>query len=87
MNKSEFTNFVDLKRHILAVACGILGGVLPNTKSNAHPFLIGALVAAFAVKLIYGDYDSGYQWTFSDLIFWTVTLLEGVFGAMIITHI
>ena len=85
MNHYEYQQFLKPNRHILALAAGILGGALPNTKSNAHPYLIGALIAAFAVKMIYGDYDKGYQWTLSDLLFWIVTLLEGVIGAVIIT--
>jgi hypothetical protein len=42
-------------------------------------------VSGFLVKMIYGDYDQGYDWTLSDLIFWIVTLIEGVVGAAIIT--
>jgi hypothetical protein len=85
MNAFEINNLLDPKRHILAIACGILGGVLPNIKSNIHPYLIGAFVAGFVVKMIYGDYDKGYSWTLSDIVFWTITLLEGVLGAFLIT--
>ncbi len=85
MNKYEINNLLDPRRHILAIAAGIVGATLPNTYSNANPYIIGAIVSAFLVKMIYGDYDQGYDWTLSDLVFWIVTLLEGVIGAAIIT--
>lgn len=84
MNNYELKEFYKLKRHIVAIASGILGGSLPNTFSNIHPILTGAIVAGFIVKMVYGDYDKGYQWTFSDLIFWIITLFEGAIGAIII---
>jgi|694.fasta_scaffold00020_57 hypothetical protein len=87
MNKVEMHNFMQPNRHILALACGILGGAFPNTMSNIHPYLTGALVAGFTVKMIYGDYDQGYQWALSDLIFWVITLFEGFLGALLITSL
>jgi hypothetical protein len=84
MNKNEYNMFLQPKRHILALAAGIIGGTLPNTNSNANPFIVGAILAAFTVKMIYGDYDTGYQWTFSDIVFWVITILEGIIGAYII---
>lgn len=87
MNAYEINHFLQLKRHVLAIACGILGGTLPNNNSNANPFIIGALLSAFIVKMVYGDYDNGYKWTLSDLVFWTVTILEGILGAFIINYL
>jgi hypothetical protein len=87
MNNYEVSQILQLKRHILAIAAGIVGGTLPNTYSNANPYIIGAIVAGFLVKMIYGDYDKGYQWTFSDLVFWIITLFEGALGAAIIVAV
>ena len=84
MDKYEVSQMFQAKRHILAVAAGIIGGTFPNTYSNANPYIIGAIVAGFLVKMIYGDYDKDYQWTVSDIVFWFVTLLEGALGAAII---
>ena len=75
----------DPKRHLLAVASGILGGSLPNQKSNIHPFLLGAICAVLIVKLVYGDYDRGFQFSFADLVFLIVIGLEGFFGAWILS--
>ena len=87
MNIYETNNFLQPKRHVLAIACGIVGGTLPNNNSNTHPFVIGAIIAAFVVKMVYGDYDKDFRWTFSDLIFWIFTITEGILGAFIITNI
>lgn len=74
----------DPKRHLLAVASGILGGAIPNQKSNLHPFLLGALFALLIVKLVYGDYDIGFQFSLADIMFVVVIGLEGVFGAFLL---
>lgn len=75
----------DPKRHLLAVASGVLGGAIPNQKSNIHPFLLGALFALLIVKLVYGDYDRGFQFSMADLLFVFVIGLEGALGAWIIS--
>ena len=87
MNTYETNNFLSLKRHILAIAAGVVGGSLSNEKSNINPLIIGGIVAGFTVKMVYGDYDEGYQWSFSDIIFWIITILEGVLGANLINKI
>ena len=74
----------DPKRHLLAVASGILGGAIPNQKSNLHPFLLGALFALLIVKLVYGDYDIGFQFSLADIMFVIVIGLEGVLGAFLL---
>lgn len=75
----------DPKRHLLALASGVIGGAIPNQKSNIHPFLLGALLALLIVKLIYGDYDSGFQFSMADLIFVVMIGLEGAVGAWMIS--
>lgn len=87
MNEFQFNEFKILKRHLLAFAVGIVGGSLPNEKSNIHPLIVGGLLSGFVVKMIYGDYDENYQWTISDILFWFITILEGVLGALLITYI
>lgn len=75
--------FLDPKRHILAIASGIIASFFPNDKSNSSPLLNGAIFAVIVVKFLYGDYDEGYQWTKSDILFWITTLFEGFLGAYI----
>jgi hypothetical protein len=70
-----------MERHLIAIATGVLGGAIPNNKSNIHPYLMGAILAILAVKVFVGDYDKGYSWTISDIGFVVLTGLEGVLGA------
>lgn len=77
----------DPKRHFLAVASGILGGAIPNQKSNLHPFLLGAILALLLVKVLYGDYDRGFQFSIADLWFLLVVAAEGALGAWLIQRV
>lgn len=72
-----------MERHILAVTAGFLGGLIPNKKSNIHPLLMGFLLAILLTKILFGDYDTGYQWSFSDILFVAVVGGEGVLGAFL----
>ena len=72
-----------MKRHLFAFACGVVGGAIPNTKSNIHPMLLGAILALLMTKIVFGDYDKGYQWTASDILFLLIVGLEGAAGALL----
>jgi hypothetical protein len=78
--------FYELNRHIVAVLSGIIGGLLPNDKSNIHPLLMGAILAVLAVKVLIGDYDRGYQWSWKDVVFAITTISEGVLGAKLVNR-
>jgi hypothetical protein len=68
-------------RHLLAIAAGIIGGLIPNKHSNIHPLVMGAILAILFTKVIFGDYDKGYQFTVSDILFATIVGTEGMIGA------
>jgi hypothetical protein len=70
-----------MDRHLIALASGVIGGAIPNTKSNIHPYLMGAILAILAVKVFVGDFDRGYKWTLSDVAFVVLFGLEGALGA------
>ena len=70
-----------MKSHLIAVASGVLGGAVPNNKSNIHPLLMGAILAVFLTKVLVGDWDAGYQWSVYDIGFLVVTAIEGALGA------
>lgn len=70
-------------RHIVAILGGIVGGLIPNNKSNIHPLLMGAIIGILATKVLVGDYDRGYQWTLSDIAFVVISGIEGSLGAAI----
>lgn len=67
------------KRILLASILGFIGGVIPNDKSNIHPVLMGAIFALLFTKIIFGDFDKGYQWSIHDIYF---VLLIGGIGAL-----
>lgn len=72
---------MELKRHLFALGAGMVGGVIPNDKSNIHPLLMGCILAVLGTKIVFGDYDIGYQWTWSDLAFLFIVGGEGALGA------
>ena len=76
--------FFEMNRHIIAILSGLIGGIIPNNKSNIHPLLMGAILAILAVKVLIGDYDKGYQWTYKDIIFAFITSIEGAFGSILV---
>ena len=76
--------FFDIQRHLFAIFCGIIGGLMPNDRSNIHPILLGVIFAVLFTKIVFGDYDSGYQWTFRDILFVLVVGSEGAAGAWLV---
>ncbi len=74
---------VEIQRHIFAFVCGLIAGIIPNNKSNIYPPLLGVIFAILFTKIVFGDYDAGYQWTTSDLLFVLVVGGEGALGAWI----
>ena len=73
----------NVERNIFAFICGLLAGIIPNDKSNIHPVLMGIILSILATKIIYGDYDKGYQWSINDIYFVIVVGGLGSFGAYI----
>lgn len=70
-------------RYLVALGTGLVAGAVPNKKSNIHPLLLGVLLAVLIVKVLFGDFDIGYQWTLSDLWFAGSVGVVGAFGAWI----
>lgn len=76
-----------LKSHLLAFSAGVLGAAIPTDRSNIHPLLMGALFSLFFVKVLLGDYDTGYQWTVSDILFAVTVGFEGICGALLFSSV
>ena len=72
-----------LHRHILALLTGVVGGLIPNNKSNINPLLMGFILSILLTKIAFGDYDKGYQWSFNDIWFVLIVGGEGALGAFI----
>ena len=70
-------------RHLVATLSGFVAAFIPNDKSNINPFLMGVIVAFLVTKVVIGDYDAGYKWTLSDIVFVIVTSAEGILGVVL----
>ncbi len=71
---------LDMERNLFAILCGIVAIFIPNNKSNIHPVVMGVILSILATKIVYGDYDKGYQWSINDIYF---VLVVGGFGALV----
>lgn len=78
---------MEVKRHLFAIGAGMVGGLIPNDKSNIHPLLMGCILAILGTKVLFGDYDFGYQWTTSDILFVLIVGGEGALGAYFLSTI
>lgn len=74
---------IEIGRHILAISLGFIGGLISNKKSNINHLLMGVIFALLFSKILVGDYDTGYQWTYSDILFVLIVGTEGLIGAWI----
>jgi TM2 domain-containing membrane protein YozV len=44
--------------------------MLIENKSNFSDVVIIPLISSLIMKYIYGDWDSGYLWSISDIFYW-----------------
>jgi uncharacterized membrane protein YeaQ/YmgE (transglycosylase-associated protein family) len=59
---------------------GYIGALIPGEKSNIPPLLLAVIVGSLVSKVVYGDFDKGYVWTTSDILYWIITILEALIG-------
>jgi len=69
----------------LTVFAGYIGGLIPNDKSNIPHWMMALLVGVLTAKVVYGDFDEGFQWSKSDLIFYPLVSLLALIGYYIST--
>lgn len=81
--KTENSKMNNLRQHFFSVVCGLIAAFIPNNKSNIHPLLLGIIFALLFTKIVFGDYDVGYQWSRADFAFLGVVGFEGFVGAWI----
>jgi len=65
---------------IATIIGGFIGALLPNKLSNIPHLLMAVIIGSLASKVIYGDFDIGYQWTISDIYYWFITIIESLVG-------
>ena len=54
-----------------------------HSRAHTESLLLGVIFAILFTKIVFGDYDKGYQWTRSDLLFVLIVGGEGALGAWI----
>jgi uncharacterized membrane protein YeaQ/YmgE (transglycosylase-associated protein family) len=65
---------------IMTIIGGYIGALIPNKLSNIPHLFMSVIIGAFLSKTIYGDFDAGYKWTFSDIYYWFITVVEAFIG-------
>ena len=66
---------------------GYIGALIPNKVSNIPHLALAVIVGSLVSKIIYGDFDMGYQWTKSDLYYWILTVIESLLGGYIALYV
>ena len=64
----------------LGIFTGFLGAMIPNDKSNIPHWMMAIIVGVLTVKVVYGDFDKGYQWSKSDLVFYPLVSILALIG-------
>ena len=80
-------NMNNYEQIISTMIGGYVGALIPNEKSNIPPLLLSVIFGCVVSKVIYGDFDIGYTWTTSDILYWTVTILESLIGGLLALYI
>ena len=74
---------INYEQIITTIVGGYLGAILPNYKSNINPLIMSVIIGSLLSKCIYGDFDTGYKWTKSDIFYWIFTILLSLIGGII----
>lgn len=72
---------------IATIIGGFVGALLPNKLSNIPHLLMAVIIGSLVSKIIYGDFDIGYQWTISDIYYWFITIVESLLGGSVALYI
>jgi uncharacterized membrane protein YeaQ/YmgE (transglycosylase-associated protein family) len=68
---------------ILTIIGGFFGALIPNKLSNIPHLLMSVIIGSLLSKTIYGDFDIGYKWSYSDIYYWFITISESLVGGYI----
>jgi hypothetical protein len=72
---------------MVTIIGGFLGALIPNKVSNIPHLLMSIIIGSLLSKTIYGDFDIGYKWSYSDIYYWFITILESLIGGYMATFI
>jgi len=71
---------------IATIIGGYIGALIPNKLSNIPHLLMAVIIGSLVSKVVYGDFDVGYQWTQSDIYYWFVTVIEALIGGYLAVY-
>ncbi len=58
---------------VFVVVCTLILNSIPN-QSNFPAYLIIPVIVGATTKYVIGDWDEGYQWSKSDILYWTTVV-------------
>ena len=68
---------------IVTIIAGFIGALIPNKLSNIPHLWMSIIIGGLTSKIIYGDFDVGYQWTRTDIYYWIITFFESLIGGIL----
>ena len=80
-NKQNYTQV------IVTIIAGYSGALLPNKLSNIPHLFMAVRLGSLVSKVVFGDFDIGYQWTQSDIYYWFITLIEALIGGYLALYV
>ena len=61
---------------------GYLATLIPNKKSNIHPLVASAIFGLLFAKIVFGDWDRGFQFTYLDIFYSMAVIFSAVLGGI-----
>ena len=82
INLIQTQNKNNYQQVIITIIAGFIGSLIPNRLSNIPHLWMSVIIGGLTSKIMYGDFDIGYQWTTSDIYYWFVTIIESLIGGI-----
>ena len=71
------------KLFISSFMVGYLATLIPNKKSNIHPLVASGIFGLLFAKIVFGDWDRGFQFTYLDIVYGIAVIFSAVLGGII----
>ena len=70
------------KLFISTFMVGYLATLIPNKKSNIHPLVASGIFGLLFAKIVFGDWDRGFQFTNLDIIYGIMVIFSAILGGL-----
>ena len=71
------------KLFISSFMVGYLATLIPNNKSNIHPLVASGIFGLLFSKIVFGDWDRGFQFTYLDIVYSITIIFFAILGGML----